>query len=264
MADIENFLKEERSFPPPVEFAGAAVLGNAAEVDAMRRTALEDPEGFWERVAERLPWFDRWHTVLDWEPPFAKWFVGGKINASTVCLDAHLEDRGTKTAILWEGEPGEVRAVTYAELHEEVCRLANALEGLGVAAGDRVAIYMPMVPELAASLLACARIGATHSVVFGGFSADALRDRIQDMQAKCVITADGGFRKGEPLPLKPAADEAIAQCPTVKHQIVLHRAGNQVDWTEGRDHDYAELVAAASRHHEAVPLDAEHPLFTLY
>ena len=264
MPDIENVLKEDRSFPPPREFAASAVLGDASEVDALRKSALEEPEAFWEGVAERLPWIERWHTVLEWEVPFAKWFVGGKINASVVCLDQHLEHRGSKTAILWEGEPGEVRAITYAELHEEVCRLANALDGLGIAAGDRVAIYMPMVPELAAALLACARIGATHSVIFGGFSAEALRDRIQDMGAKCVITADGGFRKGAPLPLKPAADEAIAQCPTVEHQVVLRRAGNEVAWVEGRDHDYAEIVAAASPDHEAVPLDAEHPLFTLY
>jgi acetyl-CoA synthetase len=262
---IESLLHEGRVFEPSPEFSAAAHIKSRQDYDRIRAEALADPEAFWADKASALHWFRRWDRVLDWQPPFARWFVGGTTNISYNCLDRHLAaGRGDKPAILWEGEPGDRRTLTYADLHAEVCRFAGALTGLGVRAGDRVAIYMPMVPELAVAMLACARIGATHSVVFGGFSADSLRDRINDAEAKVVVTADGGWRRGQVLDLKTIVDEAVAQTPCVESVVVLERTRNEVVWTAGRDHWWHELTAAATPVNDAAELDSEHPLFILY
>jgi acetyl-CoA synthetase len=258
---LENLLQETRQFPPPADLAAAAnVTAEAYEEAAKDRVA------FWERQAHRLDWAQQWDQVLDWSnPPFAKWFVGGRLNMAYNCLDRHLAaGRGDKVAYHWEGEPGDTRTLTYAELHASVCQAANALTDLGVRAGDRVAIYMPMIPELPIAMLACARIGATHSVVFGGFSKDALSGRIQDANAKLVITADGGYRRGKPSALKPTVDEAVAECPSIEHVLVVRRTGQDVEWTEGRDLWWHDTVETAGAQHEAQPFDAEHPLFILY
>ncbi|BCB86418.1 acetate--CoA ligase [Phytohabitans suffuscus] len=257
---LENLLQENRQFPPPDELAASANVTAAAYDEA-----AADRLGFWETQARRLSWATPWETVLDWSnPPFAKWFVGGRLNVAYNCLDRHIEaGRGGKVAIHWEGEPGDTRTITYADLHRSVCQAANALTDLGVTAGDRVAIYMPMIPEAAVALLACARIGATHSVVFGGFSADALSGRIQDASAKVVITADGGYRRGKPSGLKPIVDEAVALCPTIEHVLVVRRTGQEVAWGD-KDLWWHETVEQASPEHEAQPFDAEHPLFILY
>ncbi len=263
--DIESVLKEGRVFPPPAGFSEVAHLGSMDEYRRMYARSIEDPDGFFGEVATSLHWFELWSKVLEWNPPFAKWFVGGKTNLSYNCLDRHLTTwRRNKAAIIWEGEPGDVRTLTYGQLHAEVSRFTNALSGLGLETGDRVAIYMPMIPELAVSLLACARLGMAHSVVFGGFSAEALRDRIHDAAAKAVITADGGFRKGAPFALKAQVDAALADCPTVESSIVVRRTGQDVAWQDGRDHWYHELMAEAERENDAKPLDAEQLLFTLY
>jgi acetyl-CoA synthetase len=257
---LENLLQETRQFPPP-----EALAANANVTAAAYDEAAADRLGFWEQQAKRLSWAKPWDEVLDWSnPPFAKWFVGGELNVAYNCLDRHLADgRGDKVAIHWEGEPGDTRTITYADLHKSVCQASNALTNLGVRAGDRVAIYMPMIPEAAVAMLACARIGATHSVVFGGFSVDALSGRIQDASAKVVITADGGYRRGNPSALKPTVDEAVAQCPTIEHVLVVRRTGQDVSWTE-KDVWWHEVVETADPHHEAQPFDAEHPLFILY
>ncbi|SCL16851.1 acetate--CoA ligase [Micromonospora inyonensis] len=257
---LANLLNETRQFPPP-----AALAANAnVKADAYAEAAA-DRLGFWERQARRLTWTKEWDQVLDWSnPPFAKWFVGGQLNVAYNCLDRHVEaGLGDRVAIHWEGEPGDTRTITYAELHRLTCQTANALTDLGVVAGDRVAIYLPMVPEAAVAMLACARIGATHSVVFGGFSADALTNRIQDASAKVVITADGGFRRGKPSALKPTVDEALANCPSVEHVLVVRRTGEEVAWSE-KDRWWHETVETASTAHTAQPFDAEHPLFILY
>ncbi|NUT19385.1 MAG: acetate--CoA ligase [Hamadaea sp.] len=258
---LENLLSEDRQFPPPADLAANANV-TAAAYDEAAADRLE----FWAKQARRLDWFQEWDQILDWSnPPFAKWFVGGRLNVAYNCLDRHLAaGNGDKVAIHWEGEPGDSRTLTYADLHAEVCRAANTLTELGVEAGDRVAIYLPMIPEAAVAMLACARIGATHSVVFGGFSKDALSGRIQDASAKLVITADGGFRRGNPSALKPTVDEAVAECPTVEKVLVVRRTGQEVGWTEGRDLWWHDTVANASDKHEAQPFDAEHPLFILY
>ncbi|MEH1012330.1 acetate--CoA ligase [Micromonospora sp. CPCC 206060] len=257
---LENLLKETRQFPPPAALAAEAnVKADAyAEADA-------DRLAFWERQARRLVWARDWEQVLDWSnPPFAKWFVGGQLNVAYNCLDRHIEaGLGDRVAIHWEGEPGDTRTITYADLHRMTCQAANALTGLGVTAGDRVAIYLPMIPEAAVAMLACARIGATHSVVFGGFSADALSSRIADASAKVVITADGGFRRGKPSALKPTVDEAVSRSGSVEHVLVVRRTGEEVAWSE-RDHWWHETVEQASPEHTAQPFDAEHPLFILY
>ncbi|MCO1595553.1 acetate--CoA ligase [Micromonospora sp. RHAY321] len=257
---LANLLNETRQFPPPAELAAHAnVTADAyAEADA-------DRLAFWAKQADRLAWSKKWDEVLDWSnPPFAKWFVGGQLNVAYNCLDRHVEaGRGDKVAIHWEGEPGDTRTITYAELHELTCRAANALTDLGVAAGDRVAIYLPMIPEAAVAMLACARIGAAHSVVFGGFSADSLSNRIQDASAKVVITADGGYRRGKPSALKPTVDEAVANCPSIEHVLVVRRTGEDVAWSE-KDLWWHETVETASAEHTAQPFDAEHPLFILY
>ncbi|MBB2744584.1 UNVERIFIED_ORG: acetyl-CoA synthetase [Microbispora rosea subsp. rosea] len=257
---LSNLLSETRRFEPPADLASAAnVTADAYEEAAQDRLA------FWERAAERLTWAERWDTTLEWEPPFAKWFVGGKLNVAYNCVDRHVEaGRGDKVAYYWEGEPdGDSRTITYADLQKEVAKAANALQELGVRKGDRVAVYMPMIPELPITLLACARIGAIHSVVFGGFSASALKSRIHDADAKVVVTADGGFRRGAPSALKPTVDEAVAECPGVEHVVVVRRTGQDVATTE-RDVWWHDLVDRQPAEHEPVPHDAEDPLYILY
>jgi acetyl-CoA synthetase len=263
--DIESVLKEERVFAPAKEFSAKAHINGLQEYDQLCQQAQDDPEGFWASMAKELDWFKPWEKVLEWTPPFAKWFVGGRTNIAHNCLDRHLTTaRKNKAAIIWEGEPGDERILTYQALHREVCKFANALKQIGVKTGDRVAIYMPMVPELPIAMLACARIGATHSVVFGGFSAEALRDRINDAQAKVVVTADGGYRRGAEIPLKRAVDEAIQETPSIEHVIVYQRTGSQVHMEHGRDHWWHELMANAAEECPAESLDAEHPLYILY
>lgn len=257
---LSNLLQETRRFPPPPDLAASANV----QADAYERAA-EDRLGFWAEQADRLAWTKRWDDVLDWSnPPFAKWFVGGELNVAYNCVDRHVEaGRGDTVAFHWEGEPGDSRTITYADLQGEVNRAANALLELGVRKGDRVAIYLPMIPELPISMLACARIGATHSVVFGGFSAEALRTRIDDAQAKLVITADGGFRRGKPSDLKGIVDEAVAQTPTIEHVLVVRRTGEQVAENE-RDLWWHDVVERQSDEHTAEPMDSEHPLYILY
>ncbi len=258
---LENLLSEERTFPPDPSFAAAA---NATPELAQRAAA--DRIAFWEDQARRLTWDRPWDEALDWsDAPFARWFVGGRLNVAVNCVDRHVQaGLGSKVAIHFEGEPGDTRTITYEELAREVAQAANALAELGVVAGDRVAIYLPLIPEAVIAMLACARLGAPHSVVFGGFSAEALRSRIDDAQAKVVITADGGFRRGAASPLKPAVDEAIAQTPGVSSVLVVRRTGGPVDWTDGRDHWWHEIVAGQPETHEAQSFDSEHPLFILY
>jgi acetyl-CoA synthetase len=268
MSDIESLLKEKRIFKPDPTFAKRANW-NRKLVAEHRKLAAQSPQRFWAKMArEYVDWFTPWKKVLDWKPPYAKWFIGGKLNVSYNCLDRHLEGanawRRNKAAIIWEGEPGDTRVLTYGQLHREVCKFANALAGLGVKKGDRVALYMPMIPELAIAILACTRIGAPHSVVFGGFSAEALRERIKDLGAKLVITADGGYRRGEPHALKPAVDEALAEHDGVEHVVVVRRTGQPTDFTAGRDHWWHELMSEASASCKPAKLDAEHPLFVLY
>src|SRR5215212_4988315 len=235
--NIESVLQEERVFPPPESFSEQAHIKSIAELDNLRAEADADPESFWARMAEELHWFKKWDTVLKWDAPHAEWFVGGKINLSYNCLDRHLTTwRRNKAALIWEGEPGEVRTYTYQQLHTEVCKFANVLKSLGIQKGDRVAIYMGMTPELPVAMLACARIGATHSIVFGGFSATALIDRINDAEAVAVITQDGSYRRGNEIKLKPAVDEALASCPSVKTVVVYKRTGSDVKMKWGRDH----------------------------
>jgi acetyl-CoA synthetase len=264
---IESILQENRSFPPSAEFASKAAVKSLDAYQQLYAAAQTDPTGFWaDQATKELHWFKPWDTVLDWSnPPFAKWFDGGKINLSYNCLDRHLATRGDKPAIVWEGEPGDSVTLTYKQLHAEVCKFANVLKGQGVQAGDRVGIYMPMVPEAAIAMLACARIGAVHGVVFGGFSAEALRDRLVDAEAKIVITADGGWRKDAIVPLKPAVDSAIdnpkAQVSSV---IVVKRTAQDVTMQTGRDHWWHELMATASADCPAAELDAEQMLFVLY
>jgi acetyl-CoA synthetase len=234
-----------------------------------RRLGAKSPERFWAHMAKQhVSWFAPPRKTLEWKPPFARWFVGGRLNVAYNCLDRHVEGadawRRNKAAIIWEGEPGDSRVLTYGELHREVCRFANVLKQLGVEKGDRVALYMPMIPELAIALLACARIGAPHSVVFGGFSAESLRDRILDAGAKVVVTADGGFRRGSASPLKPAVDEAVAEAPCVEHVVVVRRTGAPTHMAVGRDHWWHDLVSHASTSCPPARLDAEHPLFILY
>ena len=262
---IESVLQETRVFPPSADFQRSAAIGSMEEYRRLAKEAREDPEGFWARMAEQLDWFKKWDTVLEWNPPFAKWFVGGKINIAHNCLDRHLAGpRKNKAAIIWEGEPGDQRVLTYQMLHREVCRFANALKSLGVQSGDRVGIYLPMVPEAVIAMLACARIGATHSVVFGGFSAEALRERMNDAQAKVVITADGSYRRGNVVPLKVNTDEALAACPSVTHCVVVKRTGDHVNMKDGRDIWWHELVENQSDDCPAEQLDSEHPLYILY
>ena len=257
---IEALLQERRTFEPPEDFA---VEANADD-PSIYAEAENDPDGWWASQAERLDWFERWDTVFEWDPPHHRWFTGGKLNVSHNCLDRHLESNGDRVAYHWIGEPGDARSITYRELHAEVCRLANVLTELGIRKGDRVAIYLPMVPELPAAMLACARIGAPHSVVFGGFSAEARRDRINDAEAKVLITADGGYRRGEVVPLKANADKALEGTPSIEKVLVVERTGEDVARVEGRDLDYRSLVDAAAPEHACEPMDAEDMLYILY
>jgi acetyl-CoA synthetase len=262
---IESVLQEERRFPPSDEFRARARLNSLEEYQRLYRRSLDEPDAFWSEVADELHWFRHWDSVREWNEPFVKWFPGGTTNLSYNCLDHQVaQGRGNKVAFFWEGEPGDRRTITYAQMLREVSRLANVLKAKGIGKGDRVAIYMPMIPEAAAAMLACARIGATHSVVFGGFSSTALADRIEDAQAKAVITADGGYRRGNVLPLKPAVDEALERCPSVETVVVVRRAENAVHMEPGRDHWYHELMEAAPDECPAEPVDSEHPLYILY
>jgi len=264
--NIESLQQEGRVFPPPESFAAKAHIKSLAELEALRAEADADPEKFWARLAEsELHWFKPWDTVLKWEPPHAEWFAGGQINISYNCLDRHLSTwRRNKAALIWEGEPGDTRTLTYQQLHTEVCRFANVLKRIGVEKGDRVALYMPLIPELAISMLACARIGATHSVVFGGFSSAALIDRINDAQCKVVVTADGGWRRGKEVKLKAAVDEALKETPSVASCIVVRRTGSAIQMEPGRDHWWHELMPTVNAESAAEELDSEHPLFILY
>jgi acetyl-CoA synthetase len=268
MPDIESLLEEKRVFRPSAEFAKRAKWSRRT-VAEYRRLAARSPERFWARMArEHVDWFRPWRKTLLWKRPFAQWFVGGQLNVSYNCLDRHLAGpnawRRNKAAIIWEGEPGDSRVLTYGELHREVCRFANALLRLGVGEGDRVALYMPMIPELAIAMLACTRIGAPHSIVFGGFSAESLRDRIRDAGAKVVVTADGGFRRGAPNPLKPAVDEALRGCEGVERVVVVRRTGQPVTMLPGRDLWWHDAVREEKATCPPAKLDAEHPLFILY
>jgi acetyl-CoA synthetase len=262
---IESVLHEERVFPPPPEFAANAHIKSFDEYERLYDEAAKDPAAFWAKQAESLDWFKKWDTVLEWNEPFAKWFVGGKINIAYNCLDRHLTtSRKNKAAFIWEGEPGEQRTLTYLQLHREVSKFANVLKKLGVQTGDRVALYMPLVPELAISMLACARIGATHTVIFGGFSADAIRDRVNDGQCKVIVTADGGYRRGREIRLKPIVDEAASSTPSVEHVVVYKRTGSEIKMKAGRDHWWHELMQTVDANCPAVELDSEHPLYILY
>jgi len=261
-ATIEAWYLEDRSFAPSEEFKKDALVVDTWLYDEGDR----DYEGFWARqAAELLEWSQDWHTILEWDLPFARWFVGGKLNVAHNCLDRHVEaGRGERVAYHWEGEPGDRRTVTYADLRDEVARFANVLKGLGVTRGDRVAIYLPMIPELPVAMLACARLGAPHSVVFGGFSSDALRDRINDAEAKVLVTADGGWRKGTAVPLKANADKAVSQTPSIDHVVVVRRTEADVDMAGGRDRWYHDLMAGASDDCPAEPMDSEDLLYLLY
>src|SRR4051794_3302378 len=263
--DIDSILREARKFDPPPDFSRHARIKSMAEYQKLYDAAATDPEKFWAGVAGELHWFEKWNKVLEWDLPWAKWFVGGKINLSYNCLDRHVSGpRKNKAALIWEGEPGEIRTLTYQQLLGEVSKCANALKHLGIQTGDRVAIYMGMTPELAIALLACARIGAVHSVIFGGFSANALVDRINDAQCVAVITQDTGYRRGNEIKLKATVDEALTSCPSVKHVLVSRRTGSQIEMKRGRDHWWHDVVGKASDYCPAEALDAEDPLFILY
>jgi len=258
---IENLFSEARTFAPPEEFKTQALVTDRS----LHERAAQDLEGFWAEQAERLRWTRPWDRVLEWDPPFAKWFVGGELNVSDNCLDRHVDaGGGDKVAYHWEGEPGDTRTITYADLRDDVARFANALRSIGVAKGDRVNIYMGMVPELPVAMLACARLGAAHSVVFGGFSADALRDRINDAEAKVLITQDEGWRAGKGVPLKRNADDAVADAASIEKVVVLRRTGNEVPWTDGRDLWWHDLVESQSTDCPPEPMDSEDLLYLLY
>ena len=262
LGNIDALLQEDRRFPPPGEFAKRANVRDRGVYDR----AEKDPEAFWSGFAEELHWFKKWDTVLEWDAPFAKWFVGGKINMSYNCLDRHLStERRNKAALIWEGEPGDWRVYTYRDLYREVCRFANALKSLGVKKGDRVTIYLPMIPELPISMLACARIGAPHNVVFGGFSAESLRDRINDSESKVLITSDGGYRRGNVLPLKRNADDSLDGAPSIEKVVVVRRTGTADDLMQpGRDIWWHELIEGQPLKCEAEPMDSEDLLYLLY
>ncbi|MGH2718896.1 MAG: AMP-binding protein, partial [Actinomycetota bacterium] len=257
---IDALLEELRVIDPTEAFRSQAVVAD----DEVYARAEADPEGFWAEQAGRLTWSKPWDTVMEWNPPWVKWFVGGKLNIAVNCLDRHVETTPDRVAYHWEGEPGDTRTITYKELYEDVCRFANALKGMGVVKGDRVALYLGMVPELPIAMLACARIGAPHSVVFGGFSADALRDRINDAQAKVLITGDGAWRRGNIVPLKSAADAAVADCPSIEKVIVVRRTAQEVGWVEGRDVWYHDAVDGQEATCPPEEMDSEDPLYLLY
>ena len=259
---IETLLDEQRRFPPAQSFKAHAHVRDTSPYERAQR----DLEGYWADWAKQLEWSRPWDRVLEWKPPHAKWFLGGKLNVSVNCLDRHIRSgRSGRIALIWEGEPSdEVRRITYGELHLEVNKFANVLKGLGIRKGDRVAIYLPMVPEVAVAMLACARIGAVHTVVFGGFSAESLRDRINDAGAKVLVTADGGYRRGAVVPLKMNADDALSATPSIEHVVLLRRTGQTVSFRTGRDHWWSELMAKASPECAPEAMDAEDPLFILY
>jgi acetyl-CoA synthetase len=262
---ITSVLQETRVFPPPPEFASKAHVKSLQEYEAIWTRAKDDPEGFWADEAQSISWFKPWDQVLDWNAPHARWFVGGQLNASYNCVDRHCEGPNrNKAALIWEGEPGERRVLRYQDLQREVAQFANVLKAQGVKKGDVVAIYMPMIPELVVALLACARIGAPHTVVFGGFSSEALAGRIQDCQAKVLVTADGGYRRGKIVPLKQNADGAADLCSSLQSMIVFKRTGHEINWVDGRDHWWHDLAANASSHCPPEPVDSEHPLYILY
>ena len=263
--DIESTLREHRLFPPPEEFSAKAHIKSLAEYEALYKRSIDDPEGFWAEAAKELHWFKTWDKVLEGNFPSVQWFTGGKINLSFNCVDRHaLGARRDKTAIIWEGEPGEIRRLTYAELCAEVQKFANVLKGLGIKKGDRVAVYMGMTPELAIALLACARIGAVHSVIFGGFAAHAISDRVNDSTCVAILTQDTSFRRGGEIKLKATVDEALKLCPTVKNVVVYQRTGSAVTMVEGRDHWWHELMAKAEPECPAAEQDSEDPLYILY
>ncbi|MDP3276042.1 MAG: acetate--CoA ligase [Deltaproteobacteria bacterium] len=262
---IESLLKESRVFPPEEEFASRAHVRSFEQYQELYNKSIQDPDGFWMDMAQSFHWFSQPKEALAWDPPDARWFIGGSTNISYNAVDRHAQSlRRNKAAIIWEGEPGETRTLTYQQLHREVCVFANVLRKLGVRTGDRVAIYMGMVPEIAIAMLACARIGAVHTVVFGGFAAEALRDRINDATASLVVTCDGGYRRGQVLPLKETVDRAISGCPSVRHTVVFRRTGQSVPMEPGRDHYWHEVAEAVSASSAPLPVDAEHPLFILY
>jgi acetyl-CoA synthetase len=262
---IQSMLVENRVFPPSAAFAQKAHISSLEQYQQMWNRAKDDPEGFWAEQAKGLHWDQPWNKVLEWKPPFVKWFVGGQINAAYNCVDRHCDGPAkNKAALVWEGEPGDRRVLRYQDLQREVSKFANVLKSLGVVKGDVVAIYMPMVPELVIAMLACARIGAPHTVVFGGFSGEALAGRIQDCHAKVLVTADGGYRRGKVVPLKGHADDAVALCPTIKHVVVYQRTGHDVPMNPGREHWWHQLMANASVKCPPVPVDSEHPLYILY
>jgi acetyl-CoA synthetase len=286
--NIESALQENRLFPPSPAFAAKAHIKSREEYDRMYRESIDDPEAFWGRAAEPLHWFKRWDRVLEWKAPYARWFVNGKTNMAYNCLDRQIElGRGDKTAILWEGEPlvtgeyetsrgeycetgdanggkCEVRRVTFKQLKDDVCRFVNGLKKLGIKRGDRVTIYMPMVPEAAVAMLACARIGAPHSVIFGGFSSQAIADRVEDAKSSVIITADGGHRRGQIVTLKANVDDALKKTALVNKVVVLKHTDAPIDMTDGRDVWWHDLMAEASEDCPAEPLDSEHPLYILY
>ncbi len=263
---IESVLHEDRKFPPPEEFAKNARISSEEQYQQMWQQAKDDPAGFWGDLARtELDWFEPFTTAMEGEMPETRWFTGGKINLCYNCVDRHLETwRKNKAAIIWEGEPGEIRTLTYQQLHHEVCKFASVLDSLGIEAGDRVTLYLPMIPELAIAMLACARVGATHSIIFGGFSADAISDRNHDAQSKLVITADAGWRRGKEVPLKANVDASMDRSPSVEKVIVVERTGADVTMVAGRDLWWHDLMANASADRECEPLDSEHPLFILY
>jgi acetyl-CoA synthetase len=262
---IESLLKEHRVFPPDEEFSEHAHIRSMEQYRELYAKSIQDPEGFWGEMAQALHWFAPPQRVLEEDPPRARWFVGGTTNLSYNCLDRHLTSlRRNKAAILWEGENGDTRILTYHQLHREVCRFANVLRKLGVRAGDRVAIYMGMVPEAAVAMLACARIGAVHTVIFGGFAAEAVRDRVNDAKAMLVVTCDGAWRRGTVVGLKAIVDAAIAHCPSVRHTVVFRRTGERVNMEPGRDHFWHEVIEAVTAHAPPLPVESEHPLFILY
>jgi acetyl-CoA synthetase len=268
MADIDSVLREKRVFKPSAAFSKSAHIPSLAAYKKLHAAALKAPEKFWAGQAKALlDWFKPWTKTLVWKEPFSQWFVGGKLNASHNCVDRHLSGwRRNKAAIIWEGEPGEERVLTYQDLHREVCRFANVLKGLGLKKGDRATLYMPLIPELAVAMLACARIGVTHSVIFGGFSAQAIKDRVNDQGARVIVTADAGWRRGAQVPLKANVDEALADggCPTVERVVVYRRTGAAVPMKDERDFWWHDLAAKADAVCPAEPLDAEHPLYILY
>ena len=263
---IESTLNENRVFAPPKEFQQQAHIKSFSEYEKIYEEAAKNPEEYWASAAENLHWFEKWDTILEWKEPHAKWFVGGKLNAAYNCLDRHLDSwRKNKAAIIWEGEPeDEVRTLTYQQLHSEVSKFANVLKKLGVETGDRVALYMPLVPELAIAMLACARIGATHTVIFGGFSADSISDRVNDCGCKLIVTADGGYRRGKIVELKMTVDVAVEKCPTVTNIVVYQRTKAEIEMKDGRDLWWHDLMKDADANCPAEELDSEHPLFILY